>query len=138
MIPQAFDQYTDVCALASKWGISPELASRIVWMSGRIAGGLTIYSGARTEAQQNQLRSEGRPTAANNLSTHLACPATGADVRMSIGGANYIPEEKWQFGTAARIAGLRWGGSDDPTRDARGIPSDWNHLDLGRRAQDPS
>jgi len=109
-----------------------ELAGRLVMMAAGIPGGLTIYSGKRTEAHQNALRSQGRPTADNDQSTHLACPATGADVRYTLGAANLEPQSRALFGQAAIMAGLRWGGGG-PVRPETGIPFDWNHLDLGPR-----
>jgi len=132
-LPQTFDGSADICLLAERWGISVELATRLVSMSESIPGGLIIYSGVRSEEHQNQLRAAGGPTADNDKSTHLSCPATGADVRFALGAANLEPQSKAQFGWFARLAGLRWGGSDAPALDALNIPVDWNHLDLGRR-----
>jgi len=132
VIPQTFDGDTDPCLLL-RWGISDELVARLIRMAAQIPGGLVIYSGARTVAHQNSLRTQGRPTADNDKSTHLSCPATGADVRFTFGAANLEPQSRAQFGLFARMAGLRWGGSDSPALDDRNIPVDWNHLDLGRR-----
>ncbi len=132
-LPESFDGSADPCAISRRWGISLNLATRLVMMADNVPFGLQIYSGARTVASQNALRAAGRPTADNDKSTHLSCPATGADVRFTLGAANLEPQSKAQFGFAARMAGLRWGGSDSPVLDALNIPVDWNHLDLGRR-----
>jgi len=131
VIPTTFDGDTDPCTLADKWGISYELAGRLVGMAANIPFGLIIYSGLRTDEQQDDLRRNGRPTAPNDRSTHLACPATGADVRFTLGAANLEPQSKAQFGFFALMAGLRWGGGGPV--DDRNIPVDWNHLDLGPR-----
>jgi len=90
---------------------------------------LTVISGYRTPEEQNALRADGRPAANNDRSTHLSCPATGAD--LWIVGAEVTRELKAIFGSAAQAAGLRWGGGSAP--DSDGIPSDWNHVDLGPR-----
>lgn len=131
-IPSTFDGDTDPCTISDRWGIDPELASRLVRMADQIPWGLVIFSGARTEAHQDSLRAEGRPTADNDKSTHLSCPATGADVRFAVGAANLERRSRIEFGRAAAIAGLRWGGGG--RMDETGIiPLDWNHLDLGPR-----
>jgi len=131
LIPQTFDADTDPCAISARWTIALELAKRLVLMARSIPGGLVIFSGFRTEAQQDHLRRDGRPAADNDKSTHLSCPATGADVKFAVGGANAEVQSRVQFGLAANLAGLRWGGGS--TVDDTGVPSDWNHLDLGPR-----
>jgi len=134
MIPQHFDEETDACQMAIKWGISLDLAVRLVEMASNIPFGLTIFSGARTPEHQDRLREEGKRTADNDKSTHLSCPATGADVRMTLGAANLENRSQILFGQAANIVGLRWGGgsAQDPAKKGI-IPLDWNHLDLGPR-----
>ena len=138
MIPQAFhgEDPQEVCDLQRKWSIAPELANRLWRMAQNIPFGLTIHSGMRTEAEQDALRATGRPTAPNDLSTHLSCPATGADVRFTLGAANLEKTSQVQFGYFAVLSGLRWGGGGaiDP---ATGIPLDWQHLDLGPRLLTP-
>lgn len=128
------------CAFALKWGIHWTLLERIQVMQREAPFGLTIISGARSRAEQEQLSREGRPTADFNLSTHASetengCPrlATGADLWPDVA---VVPLVKAHFGTAAVFAGLRWGGgsSIDPET---GIPSDWNHVDLGPRSAVP-
>jgi len=137
-IPQPIDpnriwEDLDVCDFAAKWGISLMLAQRLVAMQAQYPAQLTIISGARTEASQNALRQAGRPTADNDKSTHLACPATGADLRpgVGVGPGKEGLEVKIAFGTAAVFAGLRWGGGSPI--GLGGVPSDWRHVDLGPR-----
>lgn len=86
---------------------------------------LTIISGWRTAELQSSLAH----SAPENLSTHRSCPATGADIWLSVAATN---DTKLRVGLAAARAGLRWGGGSavDPNTQ---IPRDWNHLDLGRR-----
>ncbi len=134
MIPESFDGDSDPCALAAKWVLTLELAQRLVVMAGQIPMGLTIFSGRRTEAEQNALREAGRPTADNDKSTHLSCPATGADVHFTVAGANRENRSRVLFGGAAGIAGLRWGGGS-PMDSTGIIPTDWKHVDLGPRVQ---
>jgi len=121
------------------WGISLELAERLVRASQDFAStadnilNVSIISGLRTIAEQNRLRVEkgGANVADNRLSTHLACPATGADIRISVFPTRTI---KLRWLAAARLAGLRTGGGSTVDPET-GIPSDWNHVDLGRRVQ---
>ena len=78
------------------------------------------------------VRAEGRPTADNDRSTHVApCPATGADLWPSVTPINVVVA---RLGAEAVHAGLRWGGGSpvgSKDSDAPGIPSDWQHVDLG-------
>jgi len=131
-LPQSLDGST--CEeLVSRWGISVELATRLLELS-RIwtvrfggIGSLRIISGYRTQEEQEALELEGRPAAPDELSTHRSCPATGADVLRPLEPGTY---ELLEYGTLIRRAGLRWGGGS-PAPD--GIPTDWPHLDLGPR-----
>lgn len=117
-----------VCAIAQQWKIDAELALRLHLLAWELQLPVSIISGARTPEEQEALRRAGRPTAPDNLSTHLSCPATGADLRVHVPLTESV---KSAFGMAARRAGLRWGGGSP--RNAHGIPSDWNHVDLGPR-----
>lgn len=121
------------CAeLLEAWTIEPELAERITATARSFRNAtdrnLFIISGHRTEAEQNRLRSEGRPTAPNALSNHVICPARAVDVRMEGFPSSSL---KRVLGTAATKHGLRWGGGSN--LDELGIPADWNHFDLGPR-----
>ena len=123
--------------LIKRWGISVPFAARLhqVLEHFRWETGLEIevISGFRTIEEQNQLTRDGRPTALSPyLSTHTSCPATGADIR--IGGPLYhvVPAVKATFGRLAVFYGLRWGGGS-AIDSATGIPSDWNHVDMGPR-----
>jgi len=117
-----------ICELATKWLIDPVLASKLVAMAQLVPFGLSIISGWRSVERQLELAKEGRPAAPPELSTHCSCPATGADLR--INGLEPGPYEKTLFGEAAVKVGLRWGGGSPLDR---GIPTDWNHVDLGPR-----
>ncbi len=121
--------------LCSRWTIAPELGARLVHLQALWSerygalGSLSIVSGYRTAEQQEALELEGRPAAPDHLSTHRSCPATGADLRLPIEPDDFA---KVELGRLAWQAGLRWGGGS-PT-DEMGIPTDWNHFDLGPRA----
>jgi len=130
MLAQPIYGFTDPCVFASRWGISVGLAERLVNLSGRVEFPILMKSGLRTEVEQDNLRRQGRPTADNDRSTHLSCPATGADLRVGIAVTNVV---KARLGAEATRLGLRWGGGSPPDPDT-GIPSDWNHFDLGPRA----
>lgn len=128
MIPETIDFQTDPVRLANKWLITCDLAERLVQMSGDMPFSMGIQSGFRTKESQDALRDSGRPAAPDNLSTHRECPATGADLSVGIAKS---PTVKALLGAAALRVGLRWGGGS-PISDI-GIPSDWNHVDLGPR-----
>lgn len=129
MIPQLLGADVDVCELAGTWGISVELATRLVAMSTEVPFSISIISGFRSREQQLELEQAGRPTAPDHLSTHRSCPATGADLWPAVAVTDTV---KASLGAAARLAGLRWGGGS-PIDPGTGIPLDWNHVDLGPR-----
>jgi len=120
----------DTCDLVERWGLSEALAFRLERLASLLEFPITIISGLRSAAQQNALRRDGRPAADNDRSTHLSCPATGADVMPTIAVTNIV---KARLGAEGTRAGLRWGGGS-PVDPRTGIPSDWNHFDLGPRA----
>ena len=121
------------CELVMYWGITTELAHRLERLAMRLEFPLSVISGYRSPAQQDDLRRQGRPTADNDKSTHLGCPATGVDVWPGVAVTRYV---KARLGAEAGFSGLRWGG-DSPVDPETGIPSDWNHLDLGPRWRAP-
>lgn len=112
------------------WSLHPQLAERLhrTLVQAETETGLSwrIISGYRSEERQEELRQEGRPTAPPGCSTHTRCPSEGADVAVSTLPTGPV---KATFGRIATENGLRWGGGS-PVDDA-GIPSDWNHVDLG-------
>lgn len=134
-----------MCDLVARWQIHPVLAARILDMLRPEVGpfgylGLSIISGARSRSDQARLEAEGRPAAPFDLSTHAnedasGCPrlATGADLRP---GVESVRTVQAQFGYAALLSFLRWGGGS-PIDPETGIPSDWNHVDLGPRSEFP-
>ena len=132
MIPQPIPvpaSQSEICEMADYWIIHPVLAVKLAAMAQLVPFGLSIISGFRTVERQLELARDGRPAADPSLSTHCSCPATGVDLRMDgVHAGNY---EKTLLGGAAQKAGLRWGGGS-PLVD--GIPTDWNHVDLGPRS----
>jgi len=131
MIPELINGQTDPCELSKRWGIDEEVAHRLVRGADQLEFGISIISGLRTRAEQQALRDAGRPATADFLSTHLSCPATGVDLKPTIAVTNVV---RARLGAEMTFAGLRWGGGSqvDPNT---GIPSDWNHFDLGPRGQ---
>ena len=127
-IPQLIYSGIDPCELVQRWSISEELARRVVEGARIFGGPVSIISGHRSEAYQDVLRREGRPTADPGVSTHTECPATGVDLWPQMAITNHV---KYELSTSMVIARLRWGGNSKPDKD--GIPSDWNHFDLGPR-----
>lgn len=117
--------------MADRWGLDPRLAEALMKMSERLRPiSLTISSGYRNREHQDALGDAGRPTADHDKSTHRTMPATGAD--LEIGATGVDPAVRIAFGNAAVLSGLRWGGGSP--MDATGvIPTDWKHVDLGRR-----
>lgn len=127
MIPQPIEELTDPCELAPRWGISMQLAIKLVAFRLRLGLPLTIISGFRTAAHQATLNS--LPDCASGqrpCSTHTTCPATGADVWPGVAITNAV---KAHMMRAAAEVGLRMGGGSP--LDADGFPTDWNHMDLG-------
>lgn len=139
MIPEALPRDLDenaVCGVSDRWMISHELAGKLVRLNQYsleyFGYGWQIISGFRSRSKQLQLAAEGRPAADPDRSTHCSCPATGADLWPTVGITGQENDTKAQLGHCARLAGLRWGGGS-PQDPRTGIPSDWNHVDLGPR-----
>lgn len=133
MIPQRIDPDASIeeqCLLGARWKIHPDLLAALMLMADILPFTITIISGHRTKERQAELSKEGRPAAPDELSTHRSCPATGADLMPTVAITNAV---KASLGAAAVAAGLRWGGGS-PVDRSTGIPSDWNHVDLGPRA----
>jgi len=132
MIPETIRTDTteqELCQLAVRWTIHPSLARGLLAMAKRLPFQISIISGYRTVEQQLELKRVGRPAASPELSNHCSCPATAADLSTSVATSEVV---KAYLGEAATIAGLRWGGGS-PVDPDTGIPSDWNHVDLGPR-----
>ena len=119
----------DPCGIADRWMLSSELSERLVLMASFLPFPIQIISGYRSPEKQRALGREGRPVALVSKSTHTSCPATGADLWPGIAKTRVVQAT---FGEAAVRAGLRWGGGS-PVDPQTGIPSDWNHVDLGPR-----
>lgn len=117
-----------MCVTQDKWKLSRAFVEKTYQLAAMLPFQIALISGFRTERSQNELRARGRPTADNDKSTHLSCPATGGDFRIALTDNS----AKLAFGTAATSIGFRWGGGS-PIDPETGIPSDWNHLDLGPR-----
>lgn len=135
VIPPVIDQQ-QLVAFATRWRIACELARRLVITASLLPFAITIISGWRSELQQAEEKAKGRPTADPDRSTHMSCPATGADVWPSI-HASFLVKQELQV--AAHHAGLRVGGGGpgDPASAISGgrflFSVDWNHLDMGPR-----
>lgn len=119
----------EVCQTGKRWLVDGVVIQKIYMMAELLPFGLSIISGFRTREHQIALGESGRPAADPDVSTHCSCPATGADLR--INGLSPGPYEKALFGEAATRVGLRWGGGSPAPE---GIPTDWNHVDLGPRS----
>lgn len=127
------DPSTTAQAIQIRWGVSAEVACKAIVMArlfhsftGR---DLNIISGYRDPRKQEALRERGRPAADPAVSNHTVCPARALD--FWVPGASLSNPIKIEFGRAAQGAGFRWGGGSP--LDSNGIPSDWNHVDLGPR-----
>jgi len=121
-----------VCQLATRWGISLDVVRRVRMAAQdfhtETGRQVWIVSGFRSVAEQNRLRRQGRPTADNDRSTHLSCPATGVDVSLGARPSNFL---KATWGRLTLVHGLRWGGGGAIAES--GIPLDWQHVDVGPR-----
>lgn len=123
---------TPWCDITTRWRVDPNLAQRLAVVGFRFetetGRELFILSGFRTPEEQRELERQGRPTAPVDRSNHTICPARAADVW----APGLTDAMKATLGRIAIEAGLRWGGGS-PVDPQTGIPSDWNHLDLGPR-----
>jgi len=120
---------TDAYRIADRWTLECELAEKLMCMAMRADFGLWIISGYRTPEYQLELKRQGRPAADPEVSNHCACPSRAADLWPTVAVTDVV---KARFGEAATVCGLRWGGGS-PVDPDTGIPSDWNHVDLGPR-----
>jgi len=123
---------SEACDLARRWAVSVDTMERL-WLAAQdflIETGrpVSIISGWRSSAEQKRLSRQGRPTAADDRSTHRSCPATGVDVSLGPRPSGFL---KATWGRFTLIYGLRWGGGS-PVDDG-GIPLDWQHVDTGPR-----
>lgn len=122
----------DSCALSNRWRVADHLMDRLVVAANDFHAEtrrtVSIISGYRTRAEQDALRRRGRPAASDDTSTHRTCPSTGVDVSLGFG---VVQTEKQIWGRILFMNGLRWGGGSK--LDSNGIPSDWQHVDLGPR-----
>lgn len=118
--------------LSQTWGVECELMDRVVLVLDRVERELgrtpRVISGYRSRAEQDRLRRQGRPAAPDELSTHRVFPSRGVDISL---GALPTADMIATFGRIVVLQGLRWGGGSPV--DDRGIPSDWQHVDLGPR-----
>lgn len=123
----------DFCDWVAEWGIDPDLGRGLVAMQDELPFQIEIFSGYRTQAQQDALRDEGRPAADEETSNHRVFPSRAADVRPRLAVTNNV---KAHLGAAGFRAGLRWGGGA-PVDPETGIPvrGEWAHFDLGPRPQ---
>ncbi len=127
MIPTPIRPETDPCVLAEQWGLVDELAERLIAMSGDAEDlGLMIISGQRSCREQEALARSGAPATSCAKSTHVQCPATGADLWTT---PTPVISVRARFVASGFRVGLRVGGGSPIGTD--GIPIDWNHVDLG-------
>ncbi len=129
--PEKINQ-ENFCELARRWGVAVDTMKRVAFAAAdyqlETGGEVQIVSGSRTPSQQQRLRRMGRPTAPDDQSTHLSCPATGVDVSLGFAPSRF---EIATWGRITLVHGLRWGGGGKV--DEAGIPLDWQHVDMGRR-----
>lgn len=126
------------CSLSFEWGLDHFFAIRLAGAFQEIRFFLAqtevrIISGRRSR----QLQASIEGSAPFSLSTHAdtdrnGCPrlSTGADLALAVFPTTNV---KATVGSILHRHGLRWGGGS-PVDPATGIPSDWNHVDAGRRA----
>ncbi len=87
-----------------------------------------IISGFRTDVEQIALGRAGRPAVHPSISNHTVCPARAVDISLGLGPTRAM---KATLGRIGVFNGLRWGGGSPV--DTGGLPSDWQHFDLGPR-----
>lgn len=121
------------CTVANRWAVDIETIRRVIAAAQDFrteTGGKEVWiiSGFRTHREQQRLSRQGRPTAADDRSTHRSCPATGVDISLGLMPSNFM---KATWGRFTLVHGLRWGGGGEVFES--GIPKDWQHVDLGPR-----
>jgi len=120
------------CDLVARWKVAPDTIRRLLLAAEdflqETGRRVWIISGWRSQAEQSRLRRQGRPTAADELSTHRSCPATGVDISLGLLPSTF---HKITWGRVALYRGLWWGGRGPVDED--GIPIDWRHVDTGQR-----
>lgn len=125
---------SDPCDIARRWLVRQDVIERVVrgalQFKRETGRDVTIISGYRSPEKQRALKMQGRPAAPVDLSNHTSCPATAVDVRIGWAPTRAM---KAILGRVMSMEGLRWGGGSKP--DDGGIPSDWNHFDLGPRRE---
>lgn len=126
----------DICSLAERLQVSPELIDRVVTAAARVPFDLWIFSGARTRAHQEAISNT-----PFDLSTHADTDArgcrrlaTGVDVQPRAPGIRLSSAAVAQMGAAMVHAGLRWGGGAPVGDDGIPIGNERWHVDLGPRA----
>jgi len=131
-ISEDVDAYA--CNLASRWGIDGTLARAVAEATPEVRNEtgryLNVISGFRSDEKQRQLLREGKTNLGPEQSNHTRCPATAVDVLIGAAPTNV---QKALLGRVMVFHGLRWGGGS-PVDPETGIPSDWNHFDLGPRS----
>lgn len=124
----------EACALADRWKLDWDLAAAVATVGAlfrqETGQPFEVISGFRTRAEQEELIRSGRPAAPVHRSNHTVCPARAVDLWIGLAPTRPV---KAILGRIAFEQGLRWGGGSPV--DSGGIPSDWNHLDLGPRPQ---
>jgi len=124
--------HSDPCEVSQVWLVDEATISRVILSAQEYEQetGLpvTLISGWRSRREQRNLGRTGRPAAADDLSTHRSCPATGVDISLGVAPTRV---QKATWGRIVTLNGLRWGGGGRV--DEGGIPLDWGHVDRGPR-----
>ncbi len=125
-----------VCALASRWGITVDLAGAVVRAQGELPFEIWIFSGSRGREQQEAISSTPFDRSGHADQEVNGCPrlSTAVDVQPISPAVRVLPAGVAQMGAALTLQGLRWGGGAPV--DDRGIPvgnERW-HVDLGARS----
>lgn len=130
--PERIGPNSDPCEIARRWLVRQDVIERVVrgahQFKAETGRDVEIISGYRSPEKQRALKAQGRPAADPDVSNHTSCPATAVDLRIGFAPTRAM---KATLGRVMSMEGLRWGGGSKP--DSGGIPSDWNHFDMGPR-----
>jgi hypothetical protein len=129
------DAREKACALAEQWGITSDLALRLMEAQAEIPFDLWIFSGARDEFQQARVSRTPFHNSNHATMDWRGCPrlATAADVQPSSPAIRAMPMAVAQMGAAFVRHGLRWGGGAPVGDDGIPVGNERWHVDTGPR-----
>ncbi|MFG0329819.1 MAG: hypothetical protein ACF8PN_07980 [Phycisphaerales bacterium] len=125
-----------LCDIAARWGITAQLAWKLIRAAADVPFDIWIFSGARSVAHQERVSSTPFDRSTHADTDARGCPrlATGADVQPVSPGVRLSGAAVAQLGAAMVRQGLRWGGGAGVGDDGIPVGNERWHFDLGPRS----